>query len=101
MSIQQLFFRQFANPPPTVEYLDIAGGGGGGGNAGGSSGGAGGGAGGYRPNTGYAVTPGSPITVTIGAGGAGGIGSSSTAATAGSNSVFGTITSTGGGQGAS
>lgn len=74
-----------ANVTPTVEYLVVAGGGAG--NEGG------GGAGGYRTATGYAVTAGSPITVTVGAGG-NHIGNNS-----GSNSVFGTITSIGGGHG--
>ena len=56
----------FYNPvPPTVEYLVIAGGAGGGG-AGNFSGG--GGAGGFRTATGLAVTSGSAITVTVGAG---------------------------------
>jgi len=77
---------------PTVEYLVVAGGG-----AGGSTVGGGGGAGGYRTATGYAVTAGSAITVTVGAGGPraawNSLGSN------GSNSVFGTITATGGGTG--
>ncbi|MEK7144773.1 MAG: LamG domain-containing protein [Patescibacteria group bacterium] len=70
-----------------VWYLVVAGGGGGGNNAAG-----GGGAGGYRSNAGYnyAVSPGL-YTVTVGGGGA--------ADTNGSDSVFGTITSTGGGSG--
>ena len=68
-------------PPSTVEYLVVAGGG--------SGGLAGGGAGGLRQ--GYAgVTLGSSYTVTVGAGGN---------AVPGNNSVFGTITSTGGGTG--
>ena len=51
----------------SVEYLVVAGGAGGGsGNSGDGSGG-GGGAGGYRTATDFAVTPGSPITVTVGA----------------------------------
>ena len=73
-----------------VEYLVIAGGGGGGGNAG-ASGGGGGGAGGYK--TGYLeVTGGTGYSITVGDGGA--------RETNGDNSVFSTITSTGGGQGA-
>lgn len=67
-----------------VEYLVIAGGGGAG-NSGG------GGAGGYKTATGYAVTAGSNYTVTIGAGGS--------ANNKGSDSVFDTITSEGGGKG--
>ena len=81
---------------PTVEYLVVAGGG-----SGGATRGGGGGAGGYQTATGYAVTAGSPITVTVGAGGAGAIFSPATNGTSGNNSVFGSITSVGGGRGAS
>jgi hypothetical protein len=83
----------------TADYLVIAGGGGGGYAAGG------GGAGGYRTSIG-----GTPLsltaqayTVTVGAGGTGGVGSggvTSTQNTSGGNSVFSTITSSGGGRGA-
>ena len=79
---------------PTVEYLVVAGGGGGGGEDG-NSGGGGGGAGGFRTATGFAVTSGSAITVTVGAGGSGTSGASGI----GSNSVFSSITSLGGGSG--
>lgn len=68
----------------TVNVLVVAGGGGGGVDGGG-------GAGGVIYNASYAVTSGSPITVTIGTGGA--------AETNGSNTVFGSITATGGGRG--
>ena len=78
-----------SNVPPTVEYLVVAGGGGGGGYIGG-----GGGAGGYRTATGLAVTSGTAYLVTIGSGGSGGTGGGS--GTKGSDSVFYTITSTGG-----
>ena len=81
-----------SNATPTVEYLVVAGGAGGGKNEGG-----GGGAGGFRTATGLSVTAGSAITVTIGAGGAGG--TTGVPAGGGSNSVFGSITSTGGGRG--
>ena len=88
------------NPPPTVEYLVIAGGG-----SSGYSGG-GGGAGGYRNSTSgeatggggsaesvFTVSAGTLYTVTIGTGGPGyPMGD-------GTNSVFGSITSTGGGKG--
>ena len=74
-----------------VEYLVVAGGG-----SGGMSHGGGGGAGGYRTATGFAVTA-STYAVTIGAGGAGRTGSSP--GVIGSDSVFSTITSTGGGRG--
>jgi len=75
--------------PPTVEYLVIAGGGGGGFSNG--AGGGGGGAGGYRTATGFAVTAGTPLTVTVGAGGA--------VSANGVDSVFSSITSIGGGVG--
>jgi len=77
----------------SVEYLVVAGGGGGGGWNGG-----GGGAGGYRTASGYAVSSGTSYTVTVGAGGAGG-NTGGSVGTNGSNSVFDTITSTGGGGG--
>ena len=78
---------------PTVDVLVVAGGGGGG------SLGGGGGAGGYRTSTGYSISPGSPITITVGSGGAGS--TYTTNGTNGLNSVFGSITSTGGGGGGS
>ena len=84
------------NPmPSTVEYLVVAGGGGGGG-----AGGGGGGAGGYRTATGYSVSSGSTITVTVGAGGYAGVATLYGNGYAGSDSVFGSITSSGGGGGA-
>jgi hypothetical protein len=70
---------------PTVEYLVIAGGGGGGRDDGG-----GGGAGGFRTASGFSVSAGSPLTVTIGGGGNGG---SSTDGSNGVDSVFSSITS--------
>ena len=78
------------NPTPTVEYLVIAGGAGGAVDRGG-----GGGAGGYRTATGFSVSSGSAITVTVGAGGNGSTSGSN--GSNGSNSVFSSITSTGGG----
>ncbi len=81
--------------PYNVRYLVIAGGGGGG-----NSGGGGGGAGGYRTATGFSVTPGTTYTVTVGAGGAAS-GFNTNNQTNGSDSVFSTITSTGGGKGGS
>ena len=77
----------------SVDYLVVAGGGGAGGNIGG-----GGGAGGLRTATGFSCASGTGLTVTVGAGGAGGSGSAS--GSTGSNSVFSTITSAGGGFGA-
>ena len=50
----------------SIDYLIVGGGG-----AAGTSYGGGGGAGGYRTGTSLSVTPGSTITVTVGAGGAG------------------------------
>jgi hypothetical protein len=81
-----------------VEYLVIAGAGGGGGSANGNYGG-GGGAGGFRTATGLSVTGGSSIPVTVGAAGAGGPAANgeSGKGSKGSNSVFSSITSTGGG----
>ena len=78
------------NAPPTsvVEYIVVAGGGGGGP----TSGDGGGGAGGFRTGTGFPVTV-QDYTITVGGGGG--------ASTNGSDSVFDTITSTGGGAGTS
>ena len=85
---------------PTVEYLVIAGGGGGGGGQG-SVGGGGGGAGGYLTASNFTVTSQS-YTVTVGAGGSAGAGPDYAPINSnqGSNSIFGSITSTGGGYGA-
>jgi hypothetical protein len=85
-----------ATAPPTVEYLVVAGGGGGGGAQ--NSAGGGGGAGGLLTATGYSITDGTPITVTVGAGGAS-IASDTGTAFNGNDSVFGSITSKGGGGG--
>jgi hypothetical protein len=82
-----------------VEYLVVAGGGGGGK----GSGGGGGGAGGYLTNYGgisLYLTAATNYTVTVGAGGAGSAAASSSPSP-GANSVFSTITSKGGGYGAS
>jgi hypothetical protein len=78
-----------------VEVLVVAGGGGGGaGTAGG------GGGGGVIYNSNFAVTPGSALTVTVGVGGTGKVYSvSNTAGDNGGNSVFGSLTATGGGGG--
>lgn len=76
-------------PGVAVDFLVIAGGGGG-------SYGGGGGAGGYREFTSQSLAVGTAYTVTVGAGGAqavSGVGNN------GSNSVFSTITSAGGGYG--
>jgi len=94
--------------PNTSDYVVVAGGGGGGGRHGG-----GGGAGGFRESkcntgtwtasplatpTGIALTA-QTYPVTVGGGGTGGNRTPSSAGTNGSNSVFSTITSTGGGRG--
>jgi len=71
-----------------VDYLVVAGGGGGGGGYGG-----GGGAGGFRSGTGLSVNAGTDYIITVGNGGA--------YESDGGNSVFSTITSTGGGRGGS
>jgi hypothetical protein len=76
----------------TCDYLVIAGGGGGGVYAGG-----GGGAGGYLTGSSLSVSV-TPYPVTVGSGGAGGSGFSNPG-TVGNNSVFSSITSTGGGRG--
>ena len=77
----------------TVEYLVVAGGGGGGNRGGG------GGAGGLLTAAGFAVAAGSALTVTVGAGGSGTPAATSTTSTSGTNSVFSSITATGGGAG--
>jgi hypothetical protein len=82
----------------TVDYLIVAGGGGGGGEEGG-----GGGAGGYRESFPNPATGGLPVSVqgypiTVGGGGTGQT-STPAVATSGSNSIFSTITSAGGGRG--
>jgi len=100
-----------------VDYLVVAGGGGGGGVAGDSVAGGGGGAGGYRESPGtttgsYTVSPlgvapavALPVSATgypisVGGGGTGG-GTGPVIPTSGSNSIFSSITSTGGGNGLS
>jgi hypothetical protein len=82
-------------PVTTIEYLVVAGGG-----AGGISGG-GGGAGGVLTATGYSVTSGSSITITVGAGGAGQGYTNRSSITSGNYSQFGIIIAVGGGRGGS
>jgi len=77
----------------TASYLVVAGGGGGGGGLGG-----GGGAGGLLAST-ASLNPTLSYTVTVGAGGTGAIKGVNATGTSGSNSVFGSFTSTGGGGG--
>jgi hypothetical protein len=83
-----------------VKYLVVAGGGAGGGagtGAGyGSANGGGGGGGGFLTGSGYAVTPGASLPITVGAGGAS---VSSWSGGNGGDSVFSTNTSKGGGGG--
>jgi len=88
--------------PSTIDYLVVAGGGGGGGDYGSG----GGGAGGYRTtfpspgcNAGSFTITTTTYPVTVGAGGSGGVANPGVAGTPGSNSVFSTITSAGGGGG--
>ena len=82
----------------SVEVLVIAGGGGGGGeNGSAGAGGGGGGAGGLVYNNAFSVTPATGYTVTVGAGGPGS--TSNNSGSAGSNSVFATLTAIGGGYG--
>ena len=92
----------------TVEYLVVAGGGGGGSTGNGGGGRGGGGAGGFRTNlSGHplagssfpvSTSPGS-YSVSVGAGGAGGGLNANLSGSKGTDSVFSTITSTGGGGG--
>jgi hypothetical protein len=90
-----------------VDFLVVAGGG-----AGGQNNGGGGGAGGLRSSvtatggggtleSSLSLLRSTPYTVTVGAGGATGyiVGEANTVSTSGSNSVFSTITSIGGGKG--
>jgi hypothetical protein len=77
----------------TCDYLVVAGGGGGAGSGGGA--GPGGGGGGFRTGTGLAVTA-QNYTITVGGGGTA---TGLYGTTNGSNSVFSSITSTGGGTG--
>jgi hypothetical protein len=98
----------------TIDFLVIAGGGGGGGGDANDYGAGGGGAGGYRTSAGTSgggasaetaktVLLNTNYTVTVGGGGSGGSGggsNNSTDGSPGSNSVFSTITSSGGGFGA-
>jgi hypothetical protein len=85
--------------PYNIEYLVVAGGAGA--SASSSGGAAGGGAGGFRTATDFSATAGATYTVTVGAGGAAPSPTSGSAVSGndGSNSVFSTITSTGGGGG--
>ena len=84
----------------TSLQVDLWGGGGGGGGGFNNSNqrpAAGAGGGGFTRSSGFAVTPSSSITVTIGIGGNGG--SNSVTSTVGGNTIFGTITANGGGRG--
>jgi prepilin-type N-terminal cleavage/methylation domain-containing protein len=80
----------------SVQYLVVGGGGSGGS---GSSPGGGGGAGGFLTATGFTVSPGASITVTVGSGGAAVPRDTYRPGNNGGNSVFGTITAVGGGGG--
>ena len=80
-------------PPTTLEYLVVAGGASGITSTGQVYPHGGGGAGGFLTATGYAITAGSSISITVGAGGV--------TYAAGNNSVFGNITAIAGGGAAS
>jgi hypothetical protein len=83
-------------PSTSVSYLVVAGGGGGGQTQ--TEGGGGGGAGGFRTGSALSLTGGSSYTVTVGAGGAKGTWSPNNNGANGSDSIFSTITSSGGGK---
>lgn len=78
----------------SVSVLVVGGGGGGGADIGG-----GGGGGQVAYNASFTVTPGAPITVTIGGGGAGAATGGTLAGSSGTSSSFGSITAAGGGGG--
>jgi hypothetical protein len=82
----------------SASYLVVAGGGGGAGESSSNAGGGGGGAGGYRTGT-ASLNPTLSYTVTVGAGGNGGPAGENNGSS-GSDSVFNSVTSTGGGYGA-
>ena len=86
----------------SVDYLVVAGGGGGGVDYYQARSAGGGGAGGFRTGTGLPVNTASTYTVTVGGGGVGGVMNQSPAVAGvnGGDSIFSTITSTGGGGGA-
>ena len=85
--------------PGQVEYLVVAGGGGGATQADSNNrGGGGGGAGGMLTGT-FAVIPPGSYTITVGAGGSRASTPYYSVGTSGSNSIFSTITATGGGRG--
>ena len=87
----------YGNAPTAVDYLVVAGGGSGGYSSNGNSyAGGGGGGGGVLTGTGHAVSTGTPITVTVGAGGTG----TNSTVNNGQNSVFDSVTAIGGGAGA-
>jgi hypothetical protein len=87
----------------SVQYLIVAGGGGGGGENCSTTSKGGGGAGGYRSvaTKSFPVTGGASYTITVGAGGTGGpgCGPGGNPGSAGTSSIFSTITSAGGGFG--
>ncbi len=70
----------------------------GGGASGGAQHGGGGAGGGVIENSSYTVTPGTPVSITVGIGGAA-VSTASTAGNVGADSIFGTITAGGGGTG--
>ncbi|MBG0508913.1 hypothetical protein I3J13_09065 [Agrobacterium sp. MOPV5] len=88
------------NPPANVRSVFVRVWGGGAGGGGNQNTGAGGGGGGGGYAEGYvAVTPGTPVTVVVGAGGAGGLNSTAQNGVAGGSSSFGPSVSASGGTG--
>jgi hypothetical protein len=87
---------QWTAPPgiTSVDYVLVGGGGGGGSRLAG-----GGGAGGYLSGTGYPVAPGQTYPIIIGSGGIGFVPPGVGLGTNGTNSIFSSLTSLGGGGG--
>ena len=85
--------------PTNVNYVDVLVVAGGGSGSQGNGGSGGGGAGGVIYRAGFAVTPSTAYTVTVGAGGARTAVGSNGVGNNGSNSVFGALTAIGGGAG--
>ena len=84
-----------------AEVLVVAGGGGGASSTGSGGGGSGGGgAGGLIYNSSYSLTQNQTINVTVGIGGSSALASTNQSGTNGGNSIFNTLTATGGGGGA-
>ena len=85
----------------TTQVLVVAGGGGGGSSLYSYGGAGGGGGGGYKYNASYSIASGTPVSVTVGDGGSGGTMNAGLVGTSGTGSVFGALTTVGGGGGGS